>query len=249
MRRGVAVSHRLRIVVAALAAFSLTAVRARAGMPSINLPDVPRVVGLSSLVGMRLEAISFFLVCLLLCAWLIQLVWNGLRKDFGRLPRLSFGKAIGVVTLWGLLFGLVLTMISGARELMTPGAWEKHGYTYRLADDPGERAAEQIAERTRHLESLSRALVDYARAHEYKYPAHEAEAGFDPSLWMVPGMPGRRYRYRPGTFTSHNDGGKNPPLVWEPDDFGEDRLVMLDSAVVLWLPAREIERRLHEEPR
>jgi len=26
----------------------------------------------------------------------------------------------------------VLTMISGARELMTPGAWEKDGAIYRL---------------------------------------------------------------------------------------------------------------------
>jgi hypothetical protein len=39
------------------------------------------------------------------------------------------------VTLWGLLFLLILTMISGARELMTPGAWEKHGSTYRLKDE------------------------------------------------------------------------------------------------------------------
>jgi hypothetical protein len=40
------------------------------------------------------------------------------------------------VTLWGLLFLLILTMISGARELMTPGAWEKHGSTYELKDAP-----------------------------------------------------------------------------------------------------------------
>ncbi len=37
--------------------------------------------------------------------------------------------------IWGLLFVLVLTMISGARELMTPGAWEKEGFTYVLAGE------------------------------------------------------------------------------------------------------------------
>ena len=30
---------------------------------------------------------------------------------------------------------VVLAMISGARELMTPGAWEKHGATYRLKEE------------------------------------------------------------------------------------------------------------------
>ena len=36
---------------------------------------------------------------------------------------------------WGSLFVLVLTMISGARELMTPGAWKKDGITYVLEDE------------------------------------------------------------------------------------------------------------------
>ena len=39
---------------------------------------------------------------------------------------------MAAVVLWGLLFMLVLTMISGARELLTPGAWEKKGATYQL---------------------------------------------------------------------------------------------------------------------
>ncbi len=83
---------------------------------------------------MRLQTISFFLLCFLVSALFIQLVWNGLRKDFTRLPRLSYPKALGLVSLWGLLFVLVLTMISGARELMTPGAWDKVGSTYRLKE-------------------------------------------------------------------------------------------------------------------
>jgi hypothetical protein len=34
-------------------------------------------------------------------------------------------------------------MISGARELMTPGAWEKQGVTYRLADQAEAKAPPQ----------------------------------------------------------------------------------------------------------
>ena len=58
-----------------------------------------------------------------------------MQRDFPKLPRLTFFKACGVVLMWGLLSIIVLTMISGARELMTPGAWVKQGFTYRLAPD------------------------------------------------------------------------------------------------------------------
>ena len=100
---------------------------AQAGMPSVTLTDIAR---------MRVQTISFFAMGLLLCSWFVQLLWNYLRRDFSVLPRLNYGRALGVVILWGLLFVLVLTMISGARELMTPGAWEKQGATYRLSQDP-----------------------------------------------------------------------------------------------------------------
>ena len=74
---------------------------------------------------MRFQTISFFLLLFLLCSWVIKWIWNAARSDFPRLPHLSFRRAMGLVAVWGLLFLLVLTMISGARELMTPGAWKK----------------------------------------------------------------------------------------------------------------------------
>ncbi len=77
---------------------------ALAGMPVALLSDVAR---------MRLQTISFFLLCFLLSSWGVQMIWNAARKDFPRLPRLSFARANGLVAIWGLLFGLVLTMISG----------------------------------------------------------------------------------------------------------------------------------------
>jgi hypothetical protein len=96
---------------------------AHAGMPQITLSDIARA---------RFDSISFFIAVLLLLSWLVQSLWNYLGRDFKKLPRMSYPRALAVVTLWGLVFMLVLTMISGARELMTPGAWEKQGSTYKI---------------------------------------------------------------------------------------------------------------------
>ncbi len=102
---------------------------AMAGMPS---PELTKIAEL------RFQTLSFFLMILLASAAMIQLIWNfALRPTLPRLPRLNYWRALGLVALWGLLFVIVLTMISGARELMTPGAWERNGpngITYRVKD-------------------------------------------------------------------------------------------------------------------
>ena len=111
----------------AVAAIVFSPTFARAGMPY-----PPTLTDLSQL---RVEAISFFMFVFLVSAFGVQRLWNQLRSGFPRLPKLTYGKAVGLVALWGLLFIVVLAMISGARELMTPGAWEKQGATYRLTGD------------------------------------------------------------------------------------------------------------------
>jgi hypothetical protein len=118
--------HRHHAAVFAIAALAFFPADAIAGMPApVRLTDIGR---------MRLQTISFFLLILFLSAALIQWLWNGLRPTFPRLPKLNYPRALSLVVLWGLLFVVVLAMISGARELMTPGAWEKHGATYRLKE-------------------------------------------------------------------------------------------------------------------
>ncbi|MEM9659939.1 MAG: hypothetical protein AAF961_16365, partial [Planctomycetota bacterium] len=91
-------------LVATLVVLSLAPTSAYAGMPSVQLHD---------LVRLRLEVISFFALGFLLCSGAVQWLWNFLRADFTSLPHLSFSRACGVVGLWGLLFVVVLTMISG----------------------------------------------------------------------------------------------------------------------------------------
>ncbi|MCP4785889.1 MAG: hypothetical protein GY903_29395 [Fuerstiella sp.] len=155
----------------------LTTQVAAAGMPSITLTDLSRL---------RLSTLSFFLVVCLLTAWGLQAIWNSLRQDFQKLPLLSYKGAVAGVFLWGLVFVVVLTMISGARELMMPGAWEKNGLTYRLADQPKSTDADSISaevarqlnertERMQQLQKLGLALqqfsADYGRfpnADEFK---------------------------------------------------------------------------------
>ena len=57
-------------------------------------------------------------------------------RDFTSLPRIGYGNALMLVTAWGLLSLVVLTMIATTREVMMPGTWQKHGFLYRIADTP-----------------------------------------------------------------------------------------------------------------
>jgi hypothetical protein len=207
---------------------------ARAGMPVVTLTDVAR---------MRVQTISFFLAGLLLSALAVRFLWNALAKDFSWLPRLTYGKAVGVVVLWGLLFVLVLTMISGARELMTPGAWEKQGLTYRLATHPAEN--EHDRDRRRHLERLRAALWKYAEDHGGQFPATESSAGLPPELWVVPGVSRLHYRYAGGQAADRGAA----PLVYEPGVFGDRRLVLLTNGAVRLMGLDEILTALPPEDR
>lgn len=96
-----------------------------AGMPSLVLSDA---------ASLRLSGISFFVALLLITALGFKYLWNYLRRDFSRMPHLSYAKALAFTLLLGLLFNIILLMIAGTRELMTPGAWEKSGITYKLRD-------------------------------------------------------------------------------------------------------------------
>jgi hypothetical protein len=210
---------------------------AQAGMPTITLTEIARL---------RLDAISFFLVGFLLCAGLIQLLWNVLRKDFTFLPRLSYGKAVCLVALWGLLFVLVLTMISGARELMTPGAWEKKGLTYRLVKDlsaPGEAEALGLA-RHQKIDQLRVTLWRYARAHGGQFPADRSVSDIPREAWQVPDPSGLPYVYVGGLRVD-----QDRPLAYEPELFGSRRLVLFANGEIRHLEWEEIARSLTTETR
>jgi H+/Cl- antiporter ClcA len=102
-------------------------------LPSVAWAGMPAPMVLTDIARLRVEAISFFLAIFIACAAAVKLLWNRvLCASFPQLPRLNFWRALGLTALWGLLFLVVLTMISGGRELMTPGAWDRQGATYKL---------------------------------------------------------------------------------------------------------------------
>lgn len=209
---------------------------AAAGMPSLTLTDIAR---------MRIQTISFFLACLLLSAFAVRAIWNSLRTDFPRMPRLSYGKALGIVTLWGLLFLLVLTMISGARELMTPGAWKKDGLTYTLATTPSPPAVPapegpQSAARQVKLERLRDALRRYADAHNGALPATRSTGDIPDELWRVPDASNMHYIYVGGRFRDHGFA----LIAYEPNIFGADVKVLLANGEVRTMSSPDLRRAL-----
>jgi hypothetical protein len=212
---------------------------ALAGMPVTLLNDLARV---------RLQTISFFLLCFLLSSWGVQTIWNAARHDFPRLPRLSYARANGLVALWGLLFVLVLTMISGARELMTPGAWKKQGYTYKLTEDVptiDPAVAQREMQRLHALDRLRAALWTYARHHDGRFPPNAAPPEVPEDAWRVPDPSGMRYLYTPGLVA---DRGASP-MAFEPEIFGKERLVLLTNGEIVRMSDHELSKALAAEKR
>lgn len=212
--------------IAAVASATAIASPALAGMPSI---------GFSEMARLRLEAISFFLAGLLLSAAVVWRLWNWLCEDFTGWPRLTYPKACAAVGLWGLLFVIVLTMISGARELMTPGAWKKNGALYSLRENdpspaPVADRPERVEERRRSLERLATLLAAFAVQHQGRYPTGEETKLIPAEVWRIPDASQMEYVYVTGLSTSH---GKTP-LVYEPNIFPGDALVLYADGGVAW---------------
>jgi hypothetical protein len=230
----------LGLLFAALAGESL------AGMPAVLPSGWTKESGpdgngpTSSTLAPYLQAISFFVMGLLLSAWAVKGLWGVLRKDLAWLPPLGYGRALSLVILWGLLFVVVLTMISGARELMTPGAWKKQGWTYKL-EQPTPDSARQanLEERRQALQKLRLALLQYAATHEGKFPPLQDPA-LEPDLWNMPGWPGLKFFYVAG----QSGASTGRLLVYEPELDSEERQVLLTSGMVGTMRTAEIRATL-----
>jgi hypothetical protein len=217
---------------------------ASAGMPSPLPVDTPTVSRLNDSAVLRLEAISFFVVVLLLCAVVVWGLWNYFRRDFPVLPRLTFGKALAGVVLWGLLFIIVLTMISGARELMTPGAWKKQGFTYQLATAASETAEDAaVALRRQHLTRLRSALWHHAATHGGRFPSPTDTTAVPQDLWEVPEAGGLRYLYVSGLAA----GESRTLVVYEPELEPGRRFALLTNGELVSLTSQQIRQRLTEK--
>lgn len=197
---------------------------AHAGMTVYGLKDVYR---------MRLEDLSFFVALLLVCAFLFRLLWNHAFKGFQFVPRLGYLQSLCLSVLLGLAMLVVLTMISGIREVLSPGVWRRQGSSYRL-NDPAQEPV-----RKRSLESLRTALFEYARTHEGRFPPHDFVPEIPDKLWESPDQNGTHYLYT-GGFTTND---VNALLAIEGPVFGDARFVLTITGQIQKLSSEEIERR------
>ena len=202
------------------------------------------VVRLSDWAAMRLDTISFFLGLMLLVAWVFQLLWNYLQKDFSRLPRLAYSRALVLTFTMGLGMSLVLSMISGARELFTPGAWQKNGLTYKIAPVPNQ--AEQLLHvRKQKMVQLKDALWSFAEGHDQNLPINAFTSTLSSDLFRTAHPSRMHYEYR-----ADEDGlrGRARPLAWEPDIYEKDRLVLYTDGRIESLTKKKIEAMIKGRP-
>ncbi|WP_299470040.1 hypothetical protein [uncultured Gimesia sp.] len=209
---------------------------AQAGMPSVSLTEI---------ASLRLQSISFFLLVLLVSAWIFKRLWNVLARDFPKLPELSYKAALAGTVLWGLMFLFVLTMISGARELLTPGAWEKNGRTYQLADSATEQTEtpEALLEaRRKLLGELRSALFMHVATHQGKFPEKADDATFAEEFWFQPGDLQVKYGY----VTGDKKTEPAEPLAFEQAVYGDDQqLVLFTDGAIKVLPLKAAQEVLN----
>jgi hypothetical protein len=213
-------------------------------LATLSAPTLPAfagmtVYGLRDIYRLRLEEISFFIVLLLACAVVLQVLWNYACKGFNAIPKLNYLRALCVSILFGMVMLIILTMISGIREVLTPGAWRHQGTAYRL-NDPAQEPA-----RRRSLEQLRGALFEYARAHEGRFPPHDFVPEISDKLWESPDQLGTHYLY-PGGLTTNTPAAL---LAAEPPNFGEQRFVLLVSGQIEMLSETNLQRLLQNTGR
>jgi hypothetical protein len=221
-------------------------------LPDVALAGMPSPV-LSDWATVRFETISFFVVLLLVFAAVIRWLWNYLAKDFAWMPRLTYGKTLAMVVLVGTMLAVVLTMIAGARELLTPGAWRKEGLLYKVkpnetkneAHEASPPAPQRADDRRAHLQNLQAALWQYAAKHAGRLPDNDRPADIAAELWELPGFFGVRYLYVAGLRT----GDSRQIVAYEPNVYGDQRFVLRANGEVALLSSADIRKELSEKPR
>jgi hypothetical protein len=196
----------------------------------------------SEVAQARLQVLSFFLFLYLLTALVYQWAWNSLAKDFSKLPRIRYRGALAALAVCGLFIYVVLTMISGARELMTPGAWARSGVAYKLREPEKDPKPWLDTARRASMERVRAFLWRYAAGHGGAFPTSREQPDISPGEWASIDPSGLPMVYLPGLKP---DAGKEV-LVYEPGTFGQTRYVLLSSGEIEQMNEGELTRRVRE---
>lgn len=221
-----------RRIIACCGVWASVVGTATAGMTVVTLTDMARL---------RLESLSFFIAAYLLISLCVKWLWNHLAKVIPNMPHFGYSRALALVFLSGLLFYVLLTMISGARELLTPGAWEKQGVGYRLRGEVGELPDKEA--RRERMRTLRDAIWAHAETHEGAAPGSPFAPGMNPDLWRFPA--GGFYAIVPGVKPGVGRG----ILVFEPSAAGPRRVILLADGSVEDLPEGTLHHRLESQLR
>lgn len=205
--------------------FCSTTQVAQAGLPS-------DLLHLTHIAELRLQSMSFFLMVLLASAFFLKLLWNLLARDFPKLPPLSYQAALAGSVLWGLMVLFVMTTISGAEELLTPGARERTGQTKQLVQADSEKAIplqSSLKARRAKMNELHFALFVYAAAHKGQLPDNPEATNFAEEFWMQPGGLNVKYGYVKGQKV----GDSYDPMAFEQAvyDDGKQLVLFADGSI------------------
>lgn len=210
----------------------LFSVSLHAGMPRMDI---------SYLASLRLETVSFFIVVFLLSSLIVKYLWNSALVDLFGVPKITYKRTLALMILWGMFFNLVLTMISGARELMTPKAWIPKEMTYALKTDEYSKE-HMVALRRKHLQELQVALWDYAYKNNGSFPPHCYSEAIPEELWKTLHESGVRYHYIEGTMR----GEQNSILLFEPAVLGDERLVLFSNGDIVLFSTEELKTIIYQ---
>lgn len=206
---------------------------AMAGAPSLRAGMT--VYDLNDVVRLRLEDISFFAVLLFGSVLLIRFLWNVVARGVPGFPKLPYKQAFALTVIFSLGMMLVLTMISGARELLTPGAWRRQGSAYKL------NAPENEENRLRNIGALKAALFEYARRNNGKFPAHDWGGEIPQKIWEAENG-GTHFIYLGGFSTNAGQ----IMIAAEPVVFGESRYVLMANGEITKLASPTISKALQK---
>jgi hypothetical protein len=131
---------------------------------------------------------------------------------------------------------LILVMIAGARELLTPGAWYRQGSHYR----PNDAASRDF--RQQSIEGLRAVLMQYAHERNGQFPPHDFIPEIPSKMWEAPDSAGTRYIYFAGLSLTQS----NKLLVCEPPNFGDERLALFSDGRIQMLKTDEIHRLMQD---
>lgn len=205
-----------------------------AGMTSFSLSEMAEA---------RLDAVSLFLVAFALAAWLLLVSWNRLARDFAWMPRLRYGAALAVLVVSGLFVYAAMSLIAGARELMTPGAWVRTGSTHRIAYPERDPKPWLESGRRLALEHLRDLLWTHATAHDGTLPGNRYDDAIPESAWTGVHPANEPLAYVPG----RRPGAGSAIIAYEPDAYGPVRFALLEDGSVVKLSPTELRQRLAEE--